>query len=141
MIRRFLAAVAIVLFGLYMLNDDEKSVETKKEYTPAKQKTVPAHQGPKRYAVASWYGQPFHGRTMANGRRYNMHDPHVVAHKSLPFGTKVKFTNPKTGESIVAVVQDRGPYIHGREFDLSYEAARRLGTTKVGVARLQVERI
>lgn len=68
-----------------------------------------------------------------------MHNPHVVAHKSLPFGTKVKFTNLETGATITATVQDRGPYKRGREFDLSYGAAKKLGTVKKGVAQLRAE--
>ena len=86
---------------------------------------------------ASWYGVPFHGRTMANGKKYNMNDATTVAHKSLPFGTKVRLRNPVSGVVIVAVVRDRGPYIAGRTFDLSKAGAQRLGTIGSGVARLE----
>lgn len=57
----------------------------------------------------SWYGKPFHGRTTANGERYNM-NALTCASPTLPFGTKVKITNIKTGESIIVRVNDRGPY-------------------------------
>lgn len=87
---------------------------------------------------ASWYGKPFHGRTMANGKRYNMYDGSTVAHKSLRFGTKVRFTNPRSGRSIVTVVRDRGPYIAGRTFDLSMQGAKSLGVINSGVARVSV---
>lgn len=77
--------------------------------------------------VASWYGSGFHGRPMANGKRYNMYDPTVVAHKTLPLGTKIEAVNIKNGKRTVLTVQDRGPYIPGRELDLSKEAAAILG--------------
>lgn len=85
---------------------------------------------------ASWYGKPFHGRTMANGNKYNMYDVETVAHKTLPFGTKVRFRNPTTGSMLVAVVRDRGPFIPGRVFDVSLGASDKLGMTKRGVASL-----
>ncbi len=89
-------------------------------------------------AYVSWYGRPFHGRTMANGEKYNMHSPDTAAHKTLPFGTKVKATN-LNGQSTNLVIKDRGPYILGREFDLSYAAAKKLGLIKDGVALVKVE--
>lgn len=86
-------------------------------------------------AVASWYR---HGRTTANGERF---DPNglTVAHKSLPFNTLVRFTNPETGVTITTRVNDRGPYIRGREFDLSMRSAQILGFQEKGVVRLNVE--
>lgn len=85
---------------------------------------------------ASWYGKPFHGRIRADGKEYDMNDAETVAHKTLPFGTKVRFRNPTTGRMLVAVVRDRGPFIPGRSFDLSLGGSRVLGTTKSGVASL-----
>jgi len=86
-------------------------------------------------ARASWYR---HGRVTANGERYNPLG-HTVAHKSLPFGTMVRFTNPETGESVVARVNDRGPFIKGREFDLSLGSARAVGMERRGVMILRIE--
>lgn len=86
-------------------------------------------------ARASWYR---HGRVTANGERYNPLG-HTVAHKSLPFGTMVRFTNPETGESVVARVNDRGPFIRGREFDLSLGSARAVGMERRGVMILRIE--
>lgn len=60
---------------------------------------------------------------MANTEVFNENDPTVVAHKTLPFGTKLKVTNPNNGRSIIVEVQDRGPYVHGRDLDLSKGAA------------------
>ncbi len=91
------------------------------------------------YAYVSWYGKPFHGRLTANGEKYNMYNDSIAAHKTLPFGTRVRITNPRNNKSIVVRINDRGPYIHGREFDLSYGAARKIGLTKKGVDKLKIE--
>lgn len=86
-------------------------------------------------SVVSWYR---HGRITANGERYNPMGL-TVAHKRLPFGTLVRFTNPETGDIVIARVNDRGPYIRGREFDLSLGSARALNMVDNGVKRLRVE--
>ena len=90
------------------------------------------------YAVASWYGPGFHGRQMANGQIFDMHNEAVVAHKNLAFGTKVEIVNPSNNSSIIATVKDRGPYIPGRDFDLSFAGAEKLGMVEKGVAKLKV---
>ena len=86
-------------------------------------------------AVVSWYR---HGTVTANGERYNPNDL-TVAHRTLPFNTWVRFTNPETGAEVIARVNDRGPYVRGREFDLSMGTARRLGILERGVATLDIE--
>lgn len=88
--------------------------------------------------LASWYGSDFHGRTMADNKPFNMNDPTIVAHKELPLGTQIRTTNLANGRSIVVVVQDRGPYVNGRELDFSYAAARRLGFAHQGIARVHM---
>ena len=87
----------------------------------------------------SWYGAKFHGRKMANGKTFDMNDSTVVAHKLLPFGTKVRLTRLDTGKSIIVVVQDRGPYIKGRHFDVSYGAAILLDIVDQGIVECKVE--
>ena len=89
-------------------------------------------------ALASWYGPGFHGRTTANGERYNQYGL-TTAHKSLPFGTRVRVTNPRTGQTVVVRVNDRGPFIGPREYDLSRGAAEAVGLIAPGVATLQFE--
>ena len=86
-------------------------------------------------AVVSWYR---HGTVTANGERYNPMG-HTVAHRTLPFNTWVRFTNPETGVNVVARVNDRGPFVRGREFDLSMGTARALGIIDRGVANVIVE--
>lgn len=85
--------------------------------------------------TASWYGKNFHGKPMANGRPYNMF-ANTIAHKELPLGTEVELNNPRTGESTKAVVTDRGPYIEGRDVDLSYGLARKLSLLENGIGTL-----
>ncbi len=81
--------------------------------------------------VASWYGPGFHGRTTANGEKYDM-NAMTAAHKTLPFGTRVLVHNPRTGKEVVVRINDRGPYIRGRVIDLSKAAARALGIAARG---------
>ncbi|HIJ55638.1 MAG TPA: septal ring lytic transglycosylase RlpA family protein [Deltaproteobacteria bacterium] len=85
--------------------------------------------------VASWYGEKYHGRVMANGEPFNMH-ANTIAHKNLPFGTQVELKNPETGQVEKAIVTDRGPYVAGRDVDLSYALAERLSLLKKGVGKL-----
>jgi len=76
--------------------------------------------------IASWYGPGFYGNKTADGTVLKQ-DSLWVAHKTLPFGTKIRFTNPQNGKSIVLTVKDRGPYISGREYDLTEKAAELIG--------------
>ena len=89
-------------------------------------------------ALASWYGPGFYGNLTANGEVYTGNE-YTTAHKSLPFGTRVRVTNPRTGQSIVVRVNDRGPFIGAREFDLSRAAAQAVGLMAPGVASLEFE--
>jgi rare lipoprotein A len=76
--------------------------------------------------IASFYGKKFHGRKTASGETYDMYKL-TAAHRTLPFGTKVKVTNLLNGRSVVVRINDRGPFKKDRIIDLSFEAARRLG--------------
>lgn len=86
----------------------------------------------------SYYGKGFHGKKMANGDRFNMYAM-TVAHKYLPFGTKLKLTCGITGKTAIAKVTDRGPYIKGRDLDLSYGLAKKLGIVEKGVSNVKVD--
>ncbi|MCR4823302.1 MAG: septal ring lytic transglycosylase RlpA family protein, partial [Treponema sp.] len=89
-------------------------------------------------AKASYYADKFHGRKTANGEIFNMYDM-TCAHKSLPFGTKLKVTNLDNGKSVEVRVNDRGPFVAGREVDLSKAAAVKLDMIKTGTARVKIE--
>ncbi len=87
---------------------------------------------------ASWYGYDGSGNRTATGERYNP-EGLTAAHRSLPFGTRVRVTNTRNGRSVVVRINDRGPFIRGRIIDLSAGAARRLRMISSGVAPVRVE--
>jgi len=87
---------------------------------------------------ASWYGKEFQGRRTTSGERYNRFK-YTCAHKTLPFGTRLRVTNVKNGKSVVVRVSDRGPFRHERILDLSEIAARPLGITECGAATVVAE--
>lgn len=87
---------------------------------------------------ASFYGKRFHGRTTANGERFDMHDM-TAAHRTLPFGSLVRVTNPRNGQQVVVRINDRGPFAKGRVIDLSRAAAEEIGMIRRGHARVQLE--
>lgn len=105
---------------------------------PSKTINAPSTGRQVRGGIASWYGPGFHGRRTANGERYNQNG-YTAAHKSLPFGTKVRVTNLRTGKSVMVRINDRGPFIRGRVIDLSAGAARVIGVHSSGVAPVQLE--
>lgn len=86
---------------------------------------------------ASWYGKPFNGRPTASGEIYNMYDL-TAAHKTLPFGTRVRVTRRDTGASVVVRINDRGPFVRNRIIDLSYAAAKKIGLDIDGVAPVRL---
>src|ERR687883_1389107 len=88
--------------------------------------------------MASWYGPGFQGRRTASGERFNTHAL-TAAHRSLPFGTRVRVVNQRTGRSVVVRINDRGPYAHGRVIDLSRAAAQAVGVS--GVGRVSLTRL
>jgi rare lipoprotein A len=86
--------------------------------------------------IASYYGDAFHGRCMANGLMFDKNDM-VAAHRTLPLGTPIRVH--RGARSVVVIVMDRGPYIEGRHLDLSEGAARKLGMIHVGVSPVVME--
>jgi len=121
-------------------------------YKASSKKTAYANQGKKKYSskkstksysaaagggysgMASYYWQP---QRVASGGWFNP-NAMTAAHKTLPFGTKVRVTNRNNGKSVVVTINDRGPYIKGRIIDLSRAAAVQVGMTKSGVAPVSV---
>lgn len=87
--------------------------------------------------VASWYGDPFHGRRTASGEVYDM-ERLTAAHQTLPFGTRVRVENLDNGMAVTVRINDRGPFVKGRILDLSRRAARELGMIGSGTARVQI---
>ncbi len=87
---------------------------------------------------ASFYADKFEGSPTASGEKYK-HSKLTAAHKSLPFGTKVKVTNLTNNESVEVVINDRGPYVDNRIIDLSKSAAEKLGFVNQGLAEVKIE--
>src|SRR5690554_5073656 len=86
---------------------------------------------------ASYYHSKFEGRTTSSGSIYRA-DSLTCAHKTLPFGTRLKVENPENNSFVIVKVTDRGPFIRGREIDLSYAAADLLGIVQEGVADVTI---
>jgi rare lipoprotein A len=87
--------------------------------------------------IASWYGAKFHGKRTANGDVFDMNKL-TAAHKTLPMPTRVRVTNLENGRSLVLLVNDRGPFAHGRIIDVSRRAAQLLGFQRQGTAKVRV---
>ncbi|MBF0472205.1 MAG: septal ring lytic transglycosylase RlpA family protein [Nitrospirae bacterium] len=114
----------IVLFILMiLLSSCSKSVKFDKNNTA--------------YMTASWYGKDYHGKKTASGEIFDMYAL-TAAHKTLAFGTELQITNEKNNKSTKVTINDRGPFVGGRDLDLSYEAAKEVGMIGCGIARLKV---
>jgi rare lipoprotein A len=98
---------------------------------------LPDAEGFVQYGKASWYGPKFHGRPTSSGQIFDMYRQ-TAAHKILPLFTVVKVTNLSNQKSVIVPINDRGPFIRGREIDLSYAAAVELDMIGVGVTDVQV---
>jgi rare lipoprotein A (peptidoglycan hydrolase) len=95
----------------------------------------PAVQGKPIYGRVSYYS---HGQKTANGERFDPHDL-TAAHRTLPFGTRVRVTSLDTGRSVTVRINDRGPFIRGRTLDVSRAAAQSLGILDRGVAKMKLD--
>jgi rare lipoprotein A len=117
------------------------AVETRAEPTARSRMrafhTIQAHRKARKSfeGFASYYR---HGSRVASGAPFQPHEL-TAAHRSLPFGTRVRVRDIKTGRSVVVVINDRGPFVHGRVLDLSLGAARALGMEGRGVNRVHAE--
>jgi rare lipoprotein A len=95
----------------------------------------PAIKGTATYGLASYYSK---GQMTANGERFNAQEL-TAAHRTLPFGTRVRVTSLETGRSVTVRINDRGPFIRGRTLDISRAAAQSLGMIDRGVAKVQLD--
>jgi rare lipoprotein A len=89
---------------------------------------------------ASWYGPGFHGGTTANGERFNAYAM-TAAHRSLPFGSRVRVTNQDNGRSVTLRINDYGPAYSSRIIDLSEAAFASIASTSQGLARVCITRL
>ena len=123
-------------------HDHDGTVRLREE-SPAKE-DQPAHVAPSGKAlltlegVVSYYAHDFHGKETSNGETFNMNNL-TAAHRTFPFGTKVKVTNLENNKSVIVRVNDRGPFVVGRIMDLSMGAAKEIGLIKTGTTRARLE--
>ena len=89
---------------------------------------------------ASYYGNRHHNKLTASGERFDQHSL-TAAHRTLPFGTKVRVINTGNGKSVVVRINDRGPFVRGRIIDLSKAAFESIASTRTGVIRVRLERV
>jgi rare lipoprotein A len=97
-----------------------------------------AHRPEPQVGYASYYARAHQGRRTASGERFDM-DAMTAAHRTLPFGTRVRVTNLANGRHTIVRINDRGPFKKKRIIDLSYAAARELGAVRTGIVRVRVE--
>ena len=114
--------------------------ETQSANVPPQPMAVPAPPAPSfaEVGLVSWYGAWHQGKRTANGERFDAR-AFTAAHRSLPFGTVLRITDPATGKMVKVRINDRGPYVAGRLLDLSAAAAKALGVAKDGVKRVRIE--
>ena len=117
---------------------DETS-EAAKSKTSIKEKT--SNSGSSKHSqtgTASYYSKGLHGSRTASGERHNSNEM-VAAHRSLPFGTKVKVTNLSNGKEVIVKINDRGPFAKGRVIDLSYGAFSKIESPGKGLTNVKLE--
>jgi rare lipoprotein A len=136
----------ISLVGFTLISNDESKVEN-----VVKDSNISSDQNAvvkasvikyidKGVMTASWYGPHFHGKKTANGEYFNQM-AFTAAHKKLRFGTLLRITNPRNNNSVIVRINDRGPYIKGRELDLSKASASVLGLTEKGYLKVNVDQV
>jgi rare lipoprotein A len=118
------------------------SVATRAHVAAVKRKRIPiaaikkpAGARPASVGVASFYTE---GEVTANGEKFDTHEL-TAAHRTLPFGTRVRVTNVETGQSVMVRINDRGPFIPGRVVDVSYSAAETLGIVDKGITKVKLD--
>ena len=131
-------AAALLLPWLLLTAGCAHTGKTSVSSAPRQAPSPPVEDGWTEKGIASWYGEPYHGRRTASGEVYDMHAM-TAAHKTLPFGTVVKVDRRDTGADVKVRINDRGPFIEGRIIDLSYAAAKIIGLDIDGVAPVKIK--
>jgi rare lipoprotein A len=115
----------------------ESAPESTPTPKPTEKPKDAAKKGKTEKGLASWYGEPYHGRRTASGEIYDMHEM-TAAHRTLEFGTMVRVERRDTGADVKVRITDRGPFIKGRIIDLSFAAAKKINLDIDGVAPVKV---
>jgi len=137
-----ISLLSTISFGLINFSDSsivekeyEKAANEKNFYTSTPTPVAFINHGT---AIASWYGHKFNGKPTANGEIYD-ETALTAAHKTLPFGTILKITNTRNNKTVFVRINDRGPFVDGRDVDLSRGSAKALGMTHRGVVKVKIE--
>lgn len=119
---------------------DKEKKKTNKNNSTSKNKSnnKSKHSNFVQHGIASHMGHSLHGRKQASGETHNKNEL-ICAHKTLPFGTRIRVTNLKTGKSVIVRVTDRGPFGPGRIVDLSLAAAKKINIEKSGITKVKIE--
>lgn len=118
--------------------DDQNNPEPQTQAVPQREELAkPERRAERNFSGKASFYSYSNGKT-ASGQTFDRNIP-TAAHRSLPFGTKVRVTNLANNKSVVVVINDRGPHVHSRVLDLSLAAARTLGITDRGVAEVRGE--
>jgi rare lipoprotein A len=132
------AAVAVVLAGIALTTIGCASSASRPHRRQRLPETTSLTPGYTEKGLASWYGEPYHGRPTASGPIYDMNQM-TAAHRTLPFGTLVRVRNLDNGREATVLINDRGPFVAGRILDLSRAAAEKLGAIGPGVIPVRIE--
>lgn len=120
-------------------NKELKDVTANVEKTTTNDVTIAVEEAREKLTgIVSWYADKFHGNKTSSGELYNKNEL-TAAHKTLPFGTKVKVTNIKNGKSVVVKINDRGPHSKSRVLDLSRAAFTEIGSINAGILNIEME--
>ena len=144
----FIIFVMVLLVGFTIVANENSKVEVNQpenEIVPVNDADNSVNQSVLDYTdkgtmVASWYGPKFHGKLTANGEIYDQM-AFTAASKKLKFGTLLRITNLRNNKSVIVRINDRGPYVKGRNLDLSKASALALGMMHRGVIKVKVEQI
>ena len=144
----FIILVMVLLVGFTIVaneNAKAKVDQTENEIVPVNDADNSITQSVLSYTdkgtmIASWYGPKFHGKLTANGEIYDQM-AFTAASKQLKFGTLLRITNIRNNKSVIVRINDRGPYVKGRNLDLSKASALALGMMPRGVIKVKVEQV
>ena len=130
---RLAGLIAILMLALPTPQTTEAAIPAYRKAAPQ-----PTPKGQTLTGRASWYGPRFQGKRTSSGERFNQYHA-TLACRSLALGTRVRITNLENGRTCGGRVNDRGPYVKGRKFDVSRSIARQLGFVHQGTAKLKIE--
>jgi rare lipoprotein A len=133
MLANFIRLLVFGALSILLAQPDVASAKSSKKLMPRHDLTPLQLTG-----LASYYGSKFHAKRTASGERFD-NNALTAAHKTLPFGSRVKVINPRNGLSVIVRINDRGPFVKGRIIDLSKAAARKVGLSHQGTLPVRLE--